>query len=700
MPRAAGIGAASAPAWGRAFARLDRRRLGVGIVLFFLALAVPTAILIRHAYGQLELAAFHQQRVLADEVARRIDLRLTELIAREEARSFTEYAFLVVAGDPAQNFVQRSPLSAFPVEPTIPGLVGYFQIDPEGAFSTPFVPANVAADYGVSATELAQRIALQERIRSILGSNRLVRTAEATAATEGGAKKDEAPADSERALVARGGAAPSSGDEMRRRAEAASAAMNAAAAPSAPAAQAPFDELQALEADALVEAKAPKSLGRVEDLKLDPTYQRRAEERLDAGPVAAAPPLVDKRAMRKERATIAEPATIAQDDALRLETFESDVDAFELGLLDSGHFVLFRRVWREGRRYIQGLLIEQQALLDDAAAATFRASAIARTSDLVTGYRGNVLALYGGGPASGYASSVDELRGALLHEMHLSPPFNALSLTFSVQELPRGPGARLLDWLAGILALVLCGGCWLMYRLGAGQIELVRQQQDFVSAVSHELKTPLTSIRMYGEMLREGWGSEEQKRSYYEYICDESGRLSRLIHNVLQLARMTRNELPIELKAVTGGELADAIRSKVATQVERAGFTLDLTCEPDAEQARVEVDPDAVLQIVINLVDNALKFSAGAELKRIDIALRRPHDSALLLSVRDYGPGVPKDQARKIFELFYRPANELTRETVGTGIGLALVRQLADAMGARVDVVNREPGAELRVTFP
>lgn len=105
-----------------------------------------------------------------------------------------------------------------------------------------------------------------------------------------------------------------------------------------------------------------------------------------------------------------------------------------------------------------------------------------------------------------------------------------------------------------------------------------------------------------------------------------------------------------------------------------------------------------MLQIVINLVDNAIKFSAKAGVRRIEIALRMII-GAPVLSVRDWGPGVPADQARKIFELFYRVENELTRETVGTGIGLALVRQLAGAMNARVDVVHRDPGAEFRVWF-
>jgi signal transduction histidine kinase len=96
---------------------------------------------------------------------------------------------------------------------------------------------------------------------------------------------------------------------------------------------------------------------------------------------------------------------------------------------------------------------------------------------------------------------------------------------------------------------------------------------------------------------------------------------------------------------------------------------------------------------MINLVDNATKFARKADNKTIDIAWRQHSDGAVVVTVRDYGPGIPKDQMKKIFMLFYRAGTELTRETVGTGIGLALVRQLAAAMNAEVDAVNKDPGA-------
>ena len=163
---------------------------------------------------------------------------------------------------------------------------------------------------------------------------------------------------------------------------------------------------------------------------------------------------------------------------------------------------------------------------------------------------------------------------------------------------------------------------------------------------------------------------------------------------------MTRNELSIDAHAVQVSALMDEVGSKISSQIEQAGFELVCHCPDEAAQARISVDADCFSQIAINLVDNALKFSAKAARKVVEIEWRCQRDGSLRFAVRDYGPGVPRDQMRKIFGLFYRSRSELTRETMGTGIGLALVHQLARAMNARVDVVNREPGAEFALTFP
>jgi signal transduction histidine kinase len=413
--------------------------------------------------------------------------------------------------------------------------------------------------------------------------------------------------------------------------------------------------------------------------------------------------------MRKERSLLPEPSpaspreeqevSAAAGPALRVSIFESELDPFRLSLLDSGHFVLYRKVWRDGARSIQGALIEQDAFLRGTVEAAFRDTVLSRMSDLAVAYRGAILAAFGARTGREYRSSAAELTGDLLYRARLSTPASDLELIFSIRRLPAGPGARVLAWTAAALVLVLVGGFLFMERLGRRQIALARQQQDFVSAVSHELKTPLTSIRMYSEMLREGWADEGRKRTYYAFICEESERLTRLIENVLQLARLTRNELRVGLKPTRVGELMETLRPKIANMTERAGFVLDLDCTECAELA-IRVDEDFLTQILINLVDNAVKFARDAEHKAVRIDCHVPEHGQVRLSVRDYGPGVPRDQMKKIFELFYRSGNELTRETVGTGIGLALVRELTLAMGGRIDLVNARPGAEFRLTFP
>jgi signal transduction histidine kinase len=315
------------------------------------------------------------------------------------------------------------------------------------------------------------------------------------------------------------------------------------------------------------------------------------------------------------------------------------------------------------------------------------------------GYQDDVIGLVASGTQARY-SDASGMQGALLYRSRLSAPLDALELIFSISRMPSGPGAAVLGWTTLLLAVAFIGGFLALYRLGLGQIMLARQQQDFVSAVSHELKTPLTSIRMYGEMLKEGWVDDTRRRQYYEYIHDESERLTRLIENVLRLSSITRSGPDLDLQPVSAGALLEHLQSKIANQVEHAGFELEFSADEDVRSTEILVDVDGFVQILINLVDNAIKFSKKAGANRIEIGAALEGARRLRFSVRDYGPGVPRDQMKKIFRLFYRTESELTRETVGTGIGLAIVHQLATAMSGKVDVLNRDPGAEFRVSFP
>jgi signal transduction histidine kinase len=784
--------------------KLDERRLKVLLGAFFLALAVPAAVLIAQAYGQLKWEAFRRNQLLAEDLAAQVDSGLRAAVATEEARSFGDYSFLVVAGkDAAANFVQRSPLSAFPVEGAVPGTLGYFQVDALGNLTTPLLPGPGvdAATYGISADEQSARRTLFASLSEVLAANRLVLRSPDAPGTGGavspvpaseapapGSLPALAPAPTQRASPERAPATPTPRASSARASAAPSASASsapAAASESAPpptppssaslsapsAAFAPSLELtrgaaqklkaqmeKAEETQAAFDRLAPNAAPAAQntadearpqkELDVDAASQAAASQAAapqPAAPQAAAKQLaksdsrkdaesnvvaaaapganapsepraqVAERRKRSEQSLVpeAKPADRESDadktaadnktarTVFRVQTFESELDPLEVGVLDTGEIVMFRNVWRGGQRYIQGALIDRARFVDLAVGSPYRSSSLASMSDVAVTYRGRPLAtLHAATGGVSYESRpVAGLAGTPLHRARLSPPFGDLELAFSVNQLPSAPGALLLLWISVTLAAVLCGGFYFMYRLAVGQMRLARQQQDFVSAVSHELKTPLTSIRMYGEMLKAGWADDAKKQTYYDYIHSESERLSRLIENVLQLARLTRSSQQLDVKRVASAELLDMVRSKCATQAERSGFTLTIR---DGVPAGTELalDADAFAQVLINLVDNALKFSSGADRKEIEIASRLETDGWVLFTVRDFGPGIPKGQLKKIFELFYRPPDELTRATAGTGIGLALVLQLTAAMGGRVEVRNCEPGAEFRVSFP
>ena len=750
----------------------DKGRLKGLLAVFFLALAVPTGALIWQAYSQLKWEAFHQYRGLAESLTGRVDTQLIDMINTADARSFADYTFLNVTGDTKFNFVQRSPLSEYPVTEGLPGVMGYFQVDTDGSFSTPLLPpeGTDAEQLGIGTVEYNNRLQLAQEIQTVLADNRLVQARPevglrrdlnlAPATPEKGLEAGEKEADEPAYLVSRsrqlepeaemeapmvqttatlaqieeavvGGflddtsADKDAVDEFEAKQQAGIASTDATYS------QQVFDQLNqprenipassgnagTLEYDDAVGESAAdnerlNTIGKVSELKLDADLQKKSEslertqeeQRLDDGRAYA-----PSRAKRREQ--IALPESAAAEDRqeianmtgptdLRISTFESEIDPLEFSLLDSGHFVLFRNVWREGERYIQGLLVEQNAFVAGAIERVFYDSPLSSMSNLIVGYQDDVISYYPGPVHSSYPGTAGEMRGALLYSNRLSTPLDSLELIFSINRLPQGPGATVLGWVTFVLAMVFVGGFITLYRLGLSQINLARQQQDFVSAVSHELKTPLTSIRMYGEMLKEGWADEAKRQDYYNFIHDESERLTRMITNVLQLAKITRNEPNFDLKSTNVGELMSNIESKIASQVEGAGFALHFDRDKAADDTEINIDEDCFAQIIINLVDNAIKFSKKAENKTIDIGSKLTGDRQVQFAVRDHGPGIPRNQMKKIFKLFYRSESELTRETVGTGIGLAIVHQLATAMNGKVDVVNSEPGAEFRISFP
>jgi signal transduction histidine kinase len=348
-----------------------------------------------------------------------------------------------------------------------------------------------------------------------------------------------------------------------------------------------------------------------------------------------------------------------------------------------GELVLVRSVWRNGGAERQGVVLDRDSL----------AQWLERRVLEDTGLEDQARVDFG-------APGLPEREAAEHRYVHrFAEPFDALVARLDLEPLPGLGGSRPIYMLAGLLVAVAVVGLFAVQRGARVVVDYAQRRSDFVASVSHELKTPLTAIRMYGEMLRDGLVTGERKRDeYYATIADESERLSRLIDNVLEFSRLEQDQRPLELVV---GSLEAALRDaaeKLRAHVEREGFALRL--ELDEALPCVRYDRDAVTQVVFNLVDNALKYARSTDRRDIVLALRG-RERGVELCVRDYGPGIPSRKLRRVFEPFYRGGDELTRTAKGTGIGLALVRELAEAMGASVRGSNPPGGGfEVAVAFP
>jgi signal transduction histidine kinase len=248
-----------------------------------------------------------------------------------------------------------------------------------------------------------------------------------------------------------------------------------------------------------------------------------------------------------------------------------------------------------------------------------------------------------------------------------------------------------LGLLVAVLLLAIGVGSWLIVSSLNSELKLARQKTDFVSNVSHELKTPLTSIRMFSELLAEGRVNDAAKqKSYLQIITAEAARLTRLINNVLDFSRMESGEKKYNFQPC---DLADVARSTAETfrpHLEANGFKFD--CELPAAKILVRGDADALSQIIVNLLSNAEKYSNGGKGITLQLAQKQPPLPHAEIKILDRGSGVPRGSEEKVFEKFYRAHDSLSSGIQGSGLGLTIARQIARAHGGDVVFEPRAGG--------
>ena len=304
-----------------------------------------------------------------------------------------------------------------------------------------------------------------------------------------------------------------------------------------------------------------------------------------------------------------------------------------------------------------------------------------------------------GGHAEGFlAASTGWAEGEPEVSRNLDDVFRGLALGIKFQGTSVADKVR--GWvhnsffILGIFSLLLVGGLVLAYRSVSKEVALARLKSDFVSNVSHELRTPLALIRLYAETLELGRiKSQDKIEEYYRIIRTESERLTALINNILDFSRIEAGRKEYQFRTTDLAELVSDTLDSYRGQIDEQGFKFDQSIDPNIPPVRV--DREAIARSLVNLVNNALKYSDRE--KFIGVKLYRT-DSVLKLEVADHGIGIARSEQSKIFEKFYRAGDPLVHNTKGSGLGLSLVRHIAHAHGGEVEVESA-PGNGSKFTL-
>jgi signal transduction histidine kinase len=266
----------------------------------------------------------------------------------------------------------------------------------------------------------------------------------------------------------------------------------------------------------------------------------------------------------------------------------------------------------------------------------------------------------------------------------------------SIEQLTGKEKQLYLMLFIGIILVMLIGFI-LMIRAVNHESEISRMKSEFVSNVSHELKTPLALIRMFGETLDSGIVTEEKdKQKFYGIIRKESERLTHLINNVLDFSRMDAGVKEYNFREA---DLVEVVRDSLEAykfQISDSGFKVESDF-PD-ESVILRIDKDAISQVLLNLLNNSVKYSAKD--KYILVNVQKDSISALI-SVADHGVGISKDELKKIFDKFYRASTARTKETHGSGLGLTLAKHIVEAHGGTIEVESEVgKGSRFTVRLP
>lgn len=300
---------------------------------------------------------------------------------------------------------------------------------------------------------------------------------------------------------------------------------------------------------------------------------------------------------------------------------------------------------------------------------------------------------------SGFAWEIKDLNGVLLRKSDVTPedatPVNVIFPSdlpsWSLALYPENSGLFASLFRSGkgfflyifiSIMIILAFGLFFTLQTVNNELRLSKMKSYFISTVSHEFKSPLTSIRQMAEMLvNERVPSPERQQKYFTSILKQSERLSHLIENILDFSRMEEGKRIFHFEKADITQVVRDIVESIRNQTAAQGFSIDLVIpEPLPD---IVFDREAIDQVMNNLIDNAIKYSGDSRNVVIQVQSK---GNNMIISVRDYGIGIRKEDQDKVFSRFYRAGEELTQTVKGSGVGLTIVRQIVEAHGGTIDL--------------
>ena len=644
------------------------KRLKLLIVIFSLSLSIPLASFVVRTYRGLAQEEVATLRYFADTLFDKMEGALAEMVKKEEGRAIDEFNYEVLpyGGLTGASEPRPSPLSQLPGENFI---LGYFQNNPDGSFQTP-----LEAGTGKLAADHSNRIEALKGANELFNRKRVAATDRiqprpADIAVQEEVKQEAVFADkyidSSRSRTSKSFLGQK---EKRLEKITIGQAANITRQEQAPEVGSP---------SAVVESEYDLE---DRDAAKDPAAGR-----------TAAPKKGITRKMNLEAAFEKAPRDLLVD-ADETESFQVEVAPLQAVFLTDDQIFIFRRIMINQQIYRQGFVLKVNAFLEHLTRTYFRTQPMAR----FTGLRLSVVDQ--GREADAVVAGLYANNSDFILNRGFPSPFSFLKAVLTCSQIPKSAGRRTLNIMLIVLAVIVLIGFFAIYQSARAIEDLAERRSQFVSSVTHELKTPLTNIRMYIEMLEQGIAkSPEREQEYFRILDSEGVRLSRLINNVLEMSKLERQQRHLNLETGSLAEVLAEVQTVMAEKLKQDGFSLTVQM---GDTPPFKYDREVMIQVLINLIENSMKFGKSAAQR--DIQIRTGLEgSHVKIMVSDTGPGIPRHALKKVFNDFYRVENTITRTTRGTGIGLALVKKFVHLMGGTVTAANNSgAGCTITISLP